>query len=86
MHLKDRKIVSKTTLTYYDGKTMKHFYGIVSGTIPNKPKGKYGWSWDTIFIPQGYKKTYAEIKPDEVLALRGHKIALEGLRDFLVKS
>jgi len=85
LHLKDKKITSKTTLTYYDGKILKHFYGIVEGTIPNKPKGSYGWDWDTIFIPKGYKKTYAEMKPDEFMALRSHKIALEKMRDFLRK-
>lgn len=82
---KDRKIYTKTTLTFYDGKRVKHFYGIVQGTIPLKPRGEQGFAWDPIFIPEGYNKTFAEMTAQEKNAISMHKIALKKLKNYLEK-
>ena len=37
--------------------------GIVKGKISNKKKGKNGFGYDPIFIPNGYKKTFGEMNP-----------------------
>lgn len=79
----NHKIYTKTTLTYYDGKNMRHFYGVVHGTIPTQPKGTNGFAWDPIFVPEGYDKTFAEMTAEEKNAISMHKIALEKLRDYL---
>ncbi len=81
--LDDDKIYTKTTLTFYDGKEMRHFYGIVRGRIPKTPRGKKGFGWDPIFIPEGFEATFAEMTPEEKNAISMHRIALEQLRDFL---
>jgi len=82
----DHKIYTKTTLTYYNGKDTRHFYGMVYGTIPTQPRGTNGFAWDTIFIPEGYDKTFAEMTAEEKNAISMHKIALEKLRDYLKGS
>jgi len=82
----DHKIYTKTTLTYYNGKDMRHFYGVVHGTIPTQPRGTNGFAWDTIFIPEGYDKTFAEMTAEEKNVISMHKIALEKLRDYLKGS
>lgn len=79
----DHNVYAQTTLTYYDGEKMRHFYGKVYGAIPPVPRGTNGFAWDTIFIPQGYDKTFAEMAPEEKNAISMHRIALEKLRDFL---
>jgi len=79
----DHRIYTKTTLVYYDGKEIKHFYGTVHGTIPPEPRGEHGFSWDPIFIPEGYDKTFAEMTAEEKNSISMHRIALEKLRDFL---
>jgi len=79
----DYKIYTKTTLTYYDGKEIRHFYGVVHGTISTQPRGTSGFAWDPIFIPEGYEKTFAEMTAEEKNAISMHKIALEKLRDYL---
>ncbi len=79
----NHKIYTKTTLTYYDGKTLKHFYGILEGTIPKEPKGTNGFAWDPIFIPQGQTKTFAEMTPEEKNKISMHKIAFEMLKNYL---
>ena len=40
----------------------KTFSGIVKGKISEKPKGNNGFGYDPIFIPNGYKKTFGEMK------------------------
>ncbi|MBA7646400.1 dITP/XTP pyrophosphatase [subsurface metagenome] len=76
-------ISTRTTLTYYDGNSIKYFYGEVKGIIPTKPKGEHGFAWDPIFIPDGYDKTFAEMTYEEKNAISMHRIALEKLRDYL---
>ncbi len=33
-------------------------------SISSEPKGNYGFGYDPIFIPDGYKKTFGEMKAD----------------------
>ena len=47
------------------GKKPKVFKSITNGTISRKKSGKYGWSWDFIFIPDGYDKTMGNYPDDE---------------------
>ena len=79
----DHAIYTKTMLTYYEGKEIRHFYGTVHGTIPTQPRGTLGFAWDPIFVPEGYAKTFAEMTAEEKNAISMHKIALEKLRDFI---
>ena len=37
--------------------------GIVNGKISAKKKGKNGFGYDPIFIPEGYKETFGEMQP-----------------------
>ena len=38
--------------------------GIVKGRIPAKKRGTNGFGYDPIFIPDGYNKTFGEMKPE----------------------
>jgi XTP/dITP diphosphohydrolase len=84
-HFNDFGIYTKTTLTYYNGKNMKHFYGTVKGNIPSEPRGKNGFAWDSIFIPEGHEKTFAEMTAEEKNNISMHKIALLELKRYLTK-
>ena len=37
------------------------FKGVVRGKISSEPKGKYGFHYDPIFIPEGNEKTFGEM-------------------------
>jgi XTP/dITP diphosphohydrolase len=59
------------------------FEGIVSGTIINEKRGKEGFGYDPVFIPEGKKQTFAEIELDEKNSVSHRARAFEKLREFL---
>lgn len=53
------------TIAYISGDgNMYYVSGNVSGTIVS-PRGTNGFGWDTIFVPNGTTKTFAEMTDDE---------------------
>ena len=79
----NRKAKAQTIVGYFDGKNYRSFIGEISGKIAPSPKGKTGFGWDIIFIPDGYEKTFAEMKPEEKNKISMRKIALEKFKEFL---
>jgi len=69
--IKKKKLNKKNKARFYcslaiafpDG-TYKIFSGTVNGKISQEPKGHNGFGYDPIFIPDGYKKTFGEMKAD----------------------
>jgi inosine triphosphate pyrophosphatase len=76
---KDRKAVARCVFGYYDGEHLELFEGSMNGEIAETPTGEKGYGWDSIFIPEGYsvtraeldeendRKTYTQIKPFQKL-------------------
>jgi len=50
------------TIFWPDGKSYSS-KGIVKGKISTTKKGKNGFGYDPIFIPEGYKETFGEMQP-----------------------
>jgi len=69
-------------LAFPDG-TVKTFLGYAKGRIGMEPKGKTGFGYDPVFIPDSYKKTFAEMSGEEKDKLSHRGKALEKLADFL---
>lgn len=63
----------------YPNKKTKIFEGRVNGTIAEKPHGKGGFGYDSIFIPEGYDKTFAELGDDIKNKISHRSRALEKL-------
>lgn len=80
---KNRNVTAKTCFCLCDGKKFNIFTGELKGKIPAKPKGETGFGWDPIFIPQGYKKSFAEMSREEKNQISMRKLALEKLKKFL---
>ena len=51
------------------GKEPKVFKSITKGTIAKEKSGKYGWSWDYIFIPDGYEIPMGNYPDEERFAM-----------------
>ena len=59
------------------------FEGKINGKISTKPRGSNGFGYDPIFIPEGYKKTFAEMSIKEKNKISHRKIALMKMESFL---
>ena len=63
--IENRKAYFKEVIAYCEyGKEPVTFVGITKGTLAKRKSGKYGWSWDFIFIPDGENKTLANFNDD----------------------
>lgn len=76
-----RKATAISGVCYCDGKTRIAMYGHREGEIANRRKGSNGFQWDSIFIPQGETRTYAEMSQTEKLALSQAAIAYRKLQN-----
>ena len=57
--------------------------GIVEGKISEIPKGKNGFGYDPIFIPNKSKKTFAEMKSSQKYRLDHRYKAFKKIKKFL---
>jgi len=59
------------------------FTGIIKGTIANKITGLNGFGYDPIFIPNGHKRTFAEMSINEKNKISHRAIAIDKLKKYL---
>ena len=59
------------------------FLGKICGSISLTPRGKNGFGYDPIFIPENYKKTFAQMTSEEKNKISHRKIAVTKLKAFL---
>ncbi len=57
--------------------------GVLEGTIAEHPRGRGGFGYDPIFIPQGERRTLAEMSLEEKNRISHRRQALWGLRPIL---
>ncbi|MDQ1297045.1 MAG: XTP/dITP diphosphohydrolase [Bacteroidota bacterium] len=62
------------------------FEGIVNGRILNEKKGKEGFGYDPVFVPEGNTRTFAEMPLDEKNLISHRARAFEKLREFLASN
>lgn len=79
----DRSATGFTGIGFYDGKTLKVFTGEIKGVVADMPKDGKGFSFDVVFIPDGYDKRRSEMNDEEYDATSPRRIALEKLYKFL---
>ena len=80
----DRSATAVCCIAIHDGKEIQVVSGEVIGTIASKIRGNKGFGWDVFFVPEGYKKTFAEMESEEKNAISHRKIALEKLKILIL--
>jgi XTP/dITP diphosphohydrolase len=84
----DRRAQFVSVVCFLPNSTGKpHFFtGIIHGTITTTPRGKEGFGYDPIFVPDGYTKTFAQlgIRSKNTLSHRAQAFGLAA--DFLKKQ
>ncbi len=76
------RFVCCMAMAYPDG-FVKTFLGYAKGSISREPKGKTGFGYDPIFIPEGYKITFAEMSGEEKDRLSHRGKAIEKIAEFI---
>ncbi|MCB0064465.1 MAG: non-canonical purine NTP pyrophosphatase [Caldilineaceae bacterium] len=79
----DRSATAITCIGYFDGTHYQTFLGETTGQIAAQPRGTSGFGWDPIFVPDGYHKTFAELKETEIVAVSMRRKATLALKQFL---
>lgn len=76
----------KAVLGYADNRhNIKFFNGEIQGSIVS-PRGDRGFGFDSIFVPLGHMKTFAEMSFGEKNIISHRRIALEKLKKYLRSS
>jgi len=79
----NRKAKFRTIIALSDGPKEWLFEGEVEGKIAAEPRGDRGFGYDSVFIPEGYDKTFAEMTDEEKNKISHRAKALEKLKNYL---
>jgi XTP/dITP diphosphohydrolase len=77
------RFICSMTLYWPDGKNFST-HGIVKGKISTVKKGKNGFGYDPIFIPDGYNQTFAEMMPNMKMFIDHRFKAFLKIKNFFI--
>tara|TARA_B110000014_G_scaffold199088_1_gene148383 strand:+ start:60 stop:656 length:597 start_codon:yes stop_codon:yes gene_type:complete len=77
------RFVCCITLFWPDGKTYSST-GNILGKISTLKKGSNGFGYDPIFIPDGYKQTFGEMKPELKMSIDHRFKAYKNIKKFFI--
>jgi len=75
----------RTVIALISGGKEFLFEGVVKGRIIDEKRGREGFGYDPVFIPEGNEKTFAEMPLDEKNLISHRARAFEKLREFLLR-
>lgn len=85
----NRQATASLIYGLYNGTDLKTFTGSVDGRVADAPRGE-GWtgalSWNSIFVPDGSDKTYAEMTDEELRPFSHRAQAIDKLRAYLQRA
>ncbi|MGV9865682.1 non-canonical purine NTP pyrophosphatase [Rhodococcus koreensis] len=79
----DRRVTVTTALGYADADGARVFLGSLQGTLADRERGDNGFGYDSIFIPGGGTRTFAEMSSDEKNAISMRRLAVDNLKSIL---
>ena len=82
----DRSARFKTVIALQLGETTHTFTGICEGSINQDPKGDQGFGYDPVFIPKGYKETFAELPASLKNKISHRAKAMQKLLTFIEEN
>ncbi|MFN3871736.1 MAG: RdgB/HAM1 family non-canonical purine NTP pyrophosphatase [Ignavibacterium sp.] len=69
--------------SYFDGEKFVNAYGEVKGRVITELRGKNGFGYDPLFIPNGYDKTFGELSHEEKNQISHRSMAFRKLHKKL---
>ncbi len=79
----DRRARFRTVLAYVDGEQELLFQGVVNGHLNAQPRGKGGFGYDPLFIPDGSVRTFAEMDLREKAAISHRTAAINAFMTWV---
>lgn len=83
---KDRSAIFKTIVCLIINGRQFLFEGTIKGTIIAERRGDTGFGYDSVFIPEGSIKTFAEMTLPEKNTFSHRKMAIKKLVEYFEKS
>jgi XTP/dITP diphosphohydrolase len=80
----DRRARFRTVISLIYGGREYLFEGIIYGIILREQRGKEGFGYDPVFLPDGYDQTFAEMSLEEKNLISHRAQAIRKLADFLL--
>lgn len=84
--INNRKARFRTVIALICGSRQLLFDGHINGRIIHEMRGTEGFGYDPVFIPDGYKLTFAEMPLEEKNKISHRAIAAGKLADYLRKE
>jgi XTP/dITP diphosphohydrolase len=78
----DRKARFVTVITLIINDQIHYFEGEIKGTISYEARGTNGFGYDPLFIPQGYRSTFAELGDEVKNSISHRALAVKKLIQF----
>ena len=82
--VEDRKARFRTVITLIFEDEEHQFDGIVNGVISLKRSGTNGFGYDPVFIPDHYKRSFAQMTQQEKNKISHRGIAIRKFADYLL--
>lgn len=82
-YAENRKARFRTVISLILDGEEKQFEGIVEGEITREKRGGSGFGYDPVFLPEGYKKTFAEMDLSEKNLISHRARAVQKLVEYL---
>ena len=79
----DRRAIAECHIGLFDGEHLVLAKGVVEGSVSETVRGKGGFGWDRIFIPDGYDVTFGEMSKEDKDQISHRKLAFEDLKKKL---
>jgi len=81
--IENRKARFRTIIALLIDGNISYFEGIINGTIITERRGKKGFGYDPVFLPDGYSETFAEMLLPEKNNISHRALAVRQLIKFL---
>ena len=75
----------RTVIALAEAGEVRYFEGVCRGRILEEERGTGGFGYDTLFVPEGETRTFAELTPEEKNAISHRARALQQATAYLHK-
>ncbi len=82
-YAENRQAQFRTVMAYSKGDKEYTVSGAVKGHITREPRGTGGFGYDSVFVPEGYDQTFAEMGEEQKNKISHRAVALQKLKEII---